>query len=393
MQRYRIGVVGMGMAGATVSHLLARLGHRVTVLEQAVRLSPIGAGVILQPSGQAVLERLGVREAVQARAAPIDELHVRHRDGRTLLRSQYGDYAPGCRAYGIHRGVLFQAVYALARESGVTIHPSCEIVRREIRPNGEVFLQDGCGQMHGPFDFILGTDGARSRLRDACQLPAFITPYNYGAFWAITPGTGIPGKLLQVVGGNRWLFGLVPLGEGLVTIYWGVRLQDYEAVRTRGLEALKDEIRAFCPESDAVLEHLFDWDQLLFTTYQHVSQRRWYDAHTLFLGDACHAMSPHLGQGINIALLDAWYFARALHSAPTPHAAFAAYWRVRRVNVNYYATITYLLSPFFQSDWSLLGWGRDWVLPLLPHLPWVKRQMLLTMCGLKGGLLRGPLSL
>ena len=51
--------------------------------------------------------------------------------------------------------------------------------------------------------------------------------------------------------------------------------------------------------------------------------------------------------------------------------------------------MTYLLSPFFQSDWRFLGWGRDWALPLLPHIPWVKRQMLLTVCGLKGGFLKG----
>lgn len=100
-------------------------------------------------------------------------------------------------------------------------------------------------------------------------------------------------------------------------------------------------------------------------------------------------MSPHLGQGINLALLDAWQFARSLERSPTPQRAFAHYARARRVSLNYYASITYLLSPFFQSDWSLLGWGRDRVLPYLPWIPWVREQMLLTVCGVKGGFLRG----
>ena len=59
--------------------------------------------------------------------------------------------------------------------------------------------------------------------------------------------------------------------------------------------------------------------------------------------------------------------------------------------VGYYATVTYMLSPFFQSDWAFLGWGRDWALPVLPYIPWVKRQMLMTVCGLKGGYLRGEI--
>jgi hypothetical protein len=39
-----------------------------------------------------------------------------------------------------------------------------------------------------------------------------------------------------------------------------------------------------------------------------------------------------------------------------------------------------------------LGWGRDVVLPLLPYVPIVRKQMLLTVSGLKGGFFRGRFS-
>jgi hypothetical protein len=51
----------------------------------------------------------------------------------------------------------------------------------------------------------------------------------------------------------------------------------------------------------------------------------------------------------------------------------------------FYSGITQLLSPFFQSDGTVRAWGRDLALPLLPHLPWVGRQMVLTVAGLKKG--------
>jgi hypothetical protein len=52
-----------------------------------------------------------------------------------------------------------------------------------------------------------------------------------------------------------------------------------------------------------------------------------------------------------------------------------------------------MLSPFFQSEWRVLGWGRNIALPLMPWIPIVRRQMLMTMCGLKGGFVKGQIRL
>src|SRR5712691_10882773 len=59
---YRVGIIGLGVAGATAAHLLAKAGHVVTLFERAQRVGPVGAGVLLQPSGQLVLKDLGLLE-------------------------------------------------------------------------------------------------------------------------------------------------------------------------------------------------------------------------------------------------------------------------------------------------------------------------------------------
>src|SRR5437867_8150979 len=93
---FRVGVVGFGVAGATTAYLLARDGHAVTLIERAPDVGPIGAGVLLQCSGQEVLRHLGVLDRVLAHAAPVEELYARHaKSGRTLVCNRYGDYAPG----------------------------------------------------------------------------------------------------------------------------------------------------------------------------------------------------------------------------------------------------------------------------------------------------------
>ena len=67
---------------------------------------------------------------------------------------------------------------------------------------------------------------------------------DHGTLWITVPGAGVPGKLLQVVRGTRQLLGLLPLGDGLVSVYWGLRNDTVDAVKARGLDALKGEMLA-----------------------------------------------------------------------------------------------------------------------------------------------------
>lgn len=100
------------------------------------------------------------------------------------------------------------------------------------------------------------------------------------------------------------------------------------------------------------------------------------------MGDAAHAMSPHTGQGVNLALADAYVFSLVFKDSTDFPSACEQYSALRRHHVAYYLALTATLSPFFQSRGYIKGWGRDIALPLLQKIPLIRRLMVRSMAGL-----------
>ena len=104
-RKLRIAVVGCGSAGPAAAVLLKRAGHEVILFERAPECRAVGAGFLLQPSGMAVLEELGIREAVLERAGKVERLHVVDRREKTVLDLRYAELGEGMFGAGLHRPV------------------------------------------------------------------------------------------------------------------------------------------------------------------------------------------------------------------------------------------------------------------------------------------------
>lgn len=380
-----IGICGFGVAGGALAILLARAGHRVTLLERAPKVGPVGAGFLLQPAGQKILAQLGLFEAVAQRSARIERLEAFTETGKQLTNLCYGHIARGLCAYGVQRGVLFSTLHEAAVAAGVTITLAAEIAE-VAETDTEVRVRDVTGREFGPFDLVAGTDGARSSLRDWLNPSANgrRREYMHGALWGSGQCDAPLDTLHQVARGARQLLGLLPIGEGRVAFFWGLRRDALDALQKRGYARFRDDVADLCPRALPVVDELGGFERLSFAGYLHSLPRRVHSRRVVLAGDAAHAMSPHLGQGANLALLDAECLARHLSQDPLSKA-LPRYAIERRAHSRYLAVLSQVLSPFFQSDSRLLGWGRDIALPLLCAEPWMRRQMELSVAGLKQG--------
>lgn len=396
MLRLDVAVVGTGTVGSATALFLARQGHRVTLYERVAQPQTVGAGIMLQPTGMAVLRQLGLEQQVVSQGDRVDRLWVQTASGRKIMELEYEQLERGMFGVGLHRGVLFKALYeAAGREPGIEVRAGLDIEDLHTFSDGRVAcIERETRTLHGKHDLVVVANGARSSLRDDTAFVKSVERYPWGALWAIVPDhdNRYTGRLFQVVRGTRRLIGLLPTGHGpdggprQVSFFYSLRGDQLDAFPQRDFEQWKAEVLADVPESAPVLAQLKDHSALLYSHYHDIVMWPWNTERVVYLGDAAHAMSPQLGQGCNLALIDATILAGAVREEASVPEALAAFADARKRHSTFYSIASRWLTPFFQSDSRTAGLVRDVTFPLMGHVPYLKREMVRTLAGMKTGL-------
>ncbi len=383
----RVGIVGYGTGGQAAALLLARDGHQVEVFEQAPVLGPVGAGFLLQPTGMEVLWRLGLLDAVLAHGARVDRLHGETSHGRVVMDMRYRELDRRLFGLGMQRGALFSLLDAAWRE-GRRIHCGRRIVAVDAARG---VLRDEAGIEHGAFDLLVVADGAASKLRGDVGTPVLDRPYPWGAQWCLVPRADWPhaDELRQRYDAARRMCGMLPVGTRpgddtpRVSFFWSVPAMSLDDACDEG--GWRADVAALWPEAAHALRDTPVPAGLAKARYRDAAHRRWHRGRAVLLGDSAHAMSPQLGQGANMALIDAWTLCQALRSQRDLPSAFAVYERVRRDHVAIYHFWSRWLTPLFQSDHDALAAMRDRLFHPLTRMPGSRRQVLRVLTGTRRG--------
>ncbi len=374
-----IGIVGAGFAGMSAALFLARDGHRVTIYERAAVPGPVGAAIVLQPSGLSVLGELGLAQEVAADSARIDALHVVKPNGKTVIRLDYASLDARWFGLGVGRGVLFSALWRALASYPIEVETGVEVTGVTRTDRGQSIVVLG-GERHA-HDLIVAADGARSQV--AANIPGRrVKPYPWGALFFVGPHDDVA-ELKQVADGARRFMGILPMGQGRASLFWSLRADRMEAWR-RGFASWRDEALALGPHAAPLLETLHAPEQVVFAPYFDVRMKRWFSDGIVAIGDAAHATSPQLGQGSNLALWDAFVLAKCLREQGLTRG-LPAYEAARRRHLVYYQRATRWLTPLFQSNSFVLGLVRDLTFPWVSRVGPMRRLMTASMSGVAAG--------
>ena len=391
-QKRSIAIAGAGIGGLAAGAFLARDGHDVTVYEQFDQAAPIGSGLVLQETGLTILDQLNLRREMESLGAPLQRLYGLSRPSeRTVLDVRYGALRSGLQGLSVQRPALFGLVSRAARDAGISLIPGTRITAANAASGT---LIDDKGRSHGPFDMIVDALGVWSPLSSApkAELP-------YGALWATLPwpkhGPFEDTALEQRYAGARQMTGVMPSGKiaagapDTATYFWSLRVSDYEQWRATPLLHWKDAARALWPETEVLLNQIERHDDLTFAKYRHRTQWPCAEGRLVHLGDSWHAASPQLGQGANNALLDAYALAQAVRENDGDVAdAFQAYAKMRARHVRLFQWMSFLFTPVYQSDSTVLPWLRDYLVAPVSRI-WPGPQIL---AGMVSGAVGRPLA-
>jgi len=367
-----VAIAGAGIAGLAAAAFLARRGYRVEIFDKSPAPAPVGSGLILQPVGLAVLDRLGCLSSITDHGSRIDRLFGRVMpSNRIVLDVRYGVPGTGKHGIAVHRDTLFRALLAGVQSEGMGItHNS--IVENVEQGRGGQWLQMADGTRQGPFDFIVDGLGARSTLSSGGG-----RDLSYGALWASLdwPASGFHGNTLE----QRYEYascmaGVLPIGQPVgrdtrqAAFFWSLRQNDYENWRSTPLDQWKEAVLRVWPQAVAFVDQVDCHDDLVMARYRHRTLGTPVSGRTVHLGDSYHATSPQLGQGANMALLDAMALDTALAAQPDLDTALGEYARMRALHVHLYQLISLLFTPFYQSDSRMIAALRDHLLSPVSRL-------------------------
>ena len=158
-------------------------------------------------------------------------------------------------------------------------------------------------------------------------------------------------------------------GPELAAFFWSLKADAYPALVAEGLPAFKARVEKLWPETAPHLAAIQSFDDLTLAKYAHHTLRTPTGEGVAFVGDSAHATSPQLGQGANMALLDARALFLALRDTATVPDALERYAARRRWHVRLYQGLSKSLTPFYQSDSDVLPAFRDFFVAGLARIP------------------------
>lgn len=331
-------IVGAGIAGLATANALHAAGWNVTVLERERSLSTAGTQLGVWPGAWRTLVALGVAERLQGSHGAEPRSGKAASPGARDRGASAGEDGVPSDDGGPARGRILRADGAVlaefplrGRDSALRLVPRTALLEALLAglPPGTVRFSTGVAPEAPapPADVVVGADGLNSAVRAAAFPHARVSDAGLVAFRGVTV---VPARGADETWGVERLFGTSPFPGGGTNWYACLPLEIAGSRAKDPLSVLHREFAGWHEGVQRVLEvltpSLIDRRRLKYSQ----PLASYVSANTVLVGDAAHAMLPHLGRGGGEALTDGLVLAQSLAGAPTVAEGLRRYDRARR---------------------------------------------------------------
>ena len=317
-------VSGASFAGLATAYWLNRLGYRVTVVEVAKGLRRGGTPVDIEGETIDILARMGLSDAVRAKALPPRRFAFKDADDRTLGTVGADSDQTSNERYEIHRDDLLDILFgALVDDVELLFGRSIDRLEEGADAVSVTFNDDE----RRDFTLVFGCDGNRSNTRRLLfgggeQFTYFMGGY---FFLKVVPQTGLlsanVSEVFSVAGRMAMLNGY----DDRTDIGFGFRTEgeinyDYRD-RAQQRRLIHERFDGLGWKVPAMLAGAAGDDDFYFDRINQIRMPSWSLGRVTLVGDAGYCVSPLAGFGGSMAIIGAGRLAAALDHHRGDHAA------------------------------------------------------------------------
>lgn len=382
----KVAIVGGGIVGMSTA-LFLKTHFDVTLFEREEVSKPLGAGIMLQPSGLAILKKLNLHDSIIKRGVYINGFSGVNTNGKVDFDISFEKHNSRIYGLGVQRGSVFYELLQAVNDSNIKFITGADIINYSEKC--KLVTLKSAKDSFGEFDFVVVANGAKSLIRNKFSNFYFAKQSGQAAIWTkVNPiGIELPNRIQQVYNKTYSMLGLMPIGyekskeeEYKMSFFFGTSLNYVSNWQNISLEKWKKHVLDVSQDYKPFLDQIDDKEQLVCAPYCDVCAKRYSQGSFVFIGDAAHAMGPHLSSGTNLGLLDAYILSQELIRSDDYVEAFQSFEKQRRSQLKYYQTVSRIITPYFQSEFDR-SFVRSHLMKYMYKLPILKNVMVETITG------------
>ncbi|KAE8446251.1 hypothetical protein EG329_012337 [Mollisiaceae sp. DMI_Dod_QoI] len=324
-----IGLCGAGIGGLAAAIALCRAGAQVTVLEAALELGEIGAGIQMTPNVARLLIKWGVADVIGDNLVEFEELNMRRRDGTKV---GYTKMMPNMRRdlgypwWVVHRAHLHAGLVAIAEKHGAKLLINSRVTKISYDSSPNVTVTTEAGKTH-TFNLLIGSDGINSIVRRTLFPTVVPTPPTSNcAYRAIVPYSQIRAdpltkELVKNLTMEVWMSAhsyiiTYPISRGsdlnLVLSHHVPNSRLVDKVEDISMSELRETYKDYDPRIKRIVDMIPSaqrWPLLVTGPLESWSNR---EKNVVLIGDAAHSMTNHMAQGAATSMEDGAFLGRCI---------------------------------------------------------------------------------
>ncbi len=323
-----VTIIGAGLCGSLLGARLAQLGYEVDIYERRPDMRKVNVdggrsiNLALSNRGFSGLNLIGVEEKVRELCIPMYGRMIHTLDGQLKLLPYSG--RPGLYINSVSRGGLNSLLLEeLEKYSNAKLHfgHRCDAVDLDQK-RITFYEEEDKLKLDVNFDYVFGTDGAGSALRQAMMTKTNLIRFDFSLKYLThgykeleIPSGGSGSFLMEKNALHIWPRGsqmviALPNLDGSFTV---TLFQQFDG--DEGLDMLDSDpelaLKFFKKYYPDALELMPEFEKSFrenpSSSLATIKCAPWdYDNYSLLLGDAAHAVVPFYGQGMNCAFEDVY---------------------------------------------------------------------------------------